>query len=543
MKAYKLLGLILVIVLLAPAVIACGEEEAAPTPEPPAYWPTEGWRTSTPEEQGMDSELLAEALDFLQEHRGEYHLHSLLVVRHGYVVADVSFYPFAPEMTHDLTSATKSFTSTLIGIAIDKGYIEGVEQPVIDIFPERTLANVDASKTAMTVEDLLTMRSGFECISESEAGAVGGGTQAEMMESPDWAQFTLDLPMSDEPGERFKYCNPVPHLLSAIIQETTGLSTLAFAQEHLFGPLGISDVSWPSDPQGNNHGWGDLYLTPHDMAKLGYLYLNEGLWDDQRVLSASWVDAATSIPGSVSLKDGEPAYGYLWWLLPDSYRADGRDGQMIHVFPEQDIVVVHAGGGGTKFAGPDSYEREGNILTPTMVKELLIPYVVQAAESETPLPANPNGVALLESKIQQAAAAPEAKPAPPLSDTALAVSGKTYAMDANPLGISAISLTSQDEEEALLQITFGGMLQLEIRVGLDDVYRLSSGYLRNPDTLAAARGTWASDGVFSAEYDTLGNIDRWQLELSFEGDEVTLQMESIAGQFGQSSFTVGGRQI
>jgi hypothetical protein len=156
------------------------------------------------------------------------------------------------------------------------------------------------------------------------------------------------------------------------------------------------------------------------------------------------------------------------------------------------------------------------------------------------LPANPNGVALLKSRIQQAAAPPEAKPVPPLSDTAQTVSGKTYAVDANPLDISALSLTSQDEQEALLQITFGGMLQLEIRVGLDDVFRLSTGYPRNPDIPAAAKGAWESDSVFAAEYDTIGNIDRWQIKLTFEGEEVTIQMESITEQF---SFTVSGRQV
>lgn len=201
------------------------------------YWPTTGWRTSTPEEQGMDSERMAEALDFLQEHREEYHIESMLIIRHGYVVADVYFCPYAPDALHDLTSATKSFTSTLIGMAIDGGHIEGVGQTVLDIFQERTVANVDASKRAITVEDLLTHKSGLEVISEGEV------TQNQMMATPDWVQFTLDLPMSDEPGEHYVYSNPGVHLISAIIQETTGLNSLDFAQEHLFGPLGISDVA------------------------------------------------------------------------------------------------------------------------------------------------------------------------------------------------------------------------------------------------------------------------------------------------------------
>ena len=480
----------------------------------------------------MDSERLAEAMDYLQEQNG-FNIHSLLIVRHGYVVTDAYFYPFAQSRSlHDLASVTKSFTATLIGIAIDKGDIESVEQPVLDIFPERTVANVDANKGAMTVEDLLTMRSGFGC--SPEGGTVGGGTQAEMMGSPDWVQFTLDLPMSDEPGERFNYCNPIPHLLSAIIQETSGLSALAFAQKHLFGPLGISDVAWPPDPQGNNHGWGDLYLTPRDMAKLGYLYLHKGLWDKQQILSASWATAATSIPKSVSFKQDGPAYGYLWWLLPDSYRADGRDGQMIHVFPEQDMVVVHTGGGGTKMGMWDP-----TLKGPMIVKEILIPYILQAVESETPLPANPNGVALLESRIQQAAAQPDARPVPPLSETARRVSGRTYATEANPFGLTHISLTFQDEKAALLRIFFGETYQFEVLIGLDDVFRFSSGYPRNPGITAAAKGAWESDNTFVVEYDTLGTIERWEWTLSFEGDQVALQMKGIAGT--DMAATIAGR--
>jgi len=509
-KTKNLSGIFVALVILA-LVAAC----AGPTPESPQYWPTEGWLTSTPEDQGMDSERLAAALDLLQEHREEYHIHSLLIIRHGYVVADVYFYPFAPDMMHDLASVTKSFTSTLIGIAIDKGYIESIEQPVLDIFPERSVANDGAEKRAMTVKNLLTMRSGFECISEDEAGTVGGGTQAEMMESPDWVQFTLDLPMSDEPGECFNYCNSGAHLLSAAIQETTGLSSLAFAQKHLFEPLGISDVTWPADPQGNNHGWGDLYLMPHDMAKLGYLYLHKGLWDGQQVLSPAQVTAATSFQTNTYLSFAD--YGYLWWLTPSGeyYYADGRDGQRIFVFPDKDMVVVTTGGGGR-----DQYG---------VLETLLTSYIIPAVESEAPLPANPSGVALLESGIQQAAAQPDARPVPPLSETARKVSGRTYAMEANPLGLTHVSLTFQDEKEALLQLSFGEPYQFEILIGLDNVFRFSLGYPRNPGITAAARGAWELDNSFVVEYDTIGNIDRWEWKARFEGAQVTLQMKGIAG--------------
>lgn len=482
------------------------EQTATQIPESPAYWPTEGWQSSTPEQQGMDSEQLAEALDFLQE-QDDFNIHSLLIIRNGYMVTDAYFDPFTQGSVHDTASVTKSFTATLVGIAIDEAYIENVHQPVLDFFPERTVANVDANKEAMTVEDLLTMRSGFECINQPTEV-----TLFQMMGSPDWTQFTLDLPMAEKPGTHFVYCSSNVHLLSSIIRETTGMSALAFAQEHLFAPLGISDVGWPSDPDGNNHGWGDLRMNPHDMAKLGYLYLNEGWWDGRQVLSPAWVTAATSVPENASFVN----YGYLWWLVPEYpgvYYADGRGGQRIFVLPDQDMIVVTTGGGGRDQSG--------------VLETLLISYILPAAESETPLPANPEGVALLESTIQQVALArAESEPVPPLPEMAWRVSGQTYVLDANQLGLQSLSLTFQEEEEGLLNITSIDGNQVEYLVGLDNVFRISPGRFGLP---VAAKGWWESENVFVIHIDEMGNINHWQINATFKGDQVTVQMQELTG--------------
>ena len=432
-----------------------------------------------------------------------------MIIRNGYIVTDAYFEPFAQGSVHDVASVTKSFTVTLIGIAIDEGYIESVQQPVLDFFPERTVANVDANKEAMTVEDLLTMSSGFECVYRPTEVTLN-----QMMETPDWVQFTLDLPMSEEPGTRFVYCSPNAHLLSAIIKETTGMSALAFAQEHLFEPLGISDVGWPSDPHGNNHGWGDLRMTPHDMAKLGHLYLHEGEWGGQQVLSPVWVTAATSVPEDASVVD----YGYLWWLVPeypDVYYADGRGGQRIFVLPDQDMVVVTTGGG-----GQDQYG---------VLETLLTSYIIPAAESATPLPANPDGVALLKSRIHQAAAPVqvEPEPVPPLPEMAQRVSRQMYVLDANQLGLQSLSLTFQEEEgEALLSLTLPENQELEYLVGLDNVFRISPGRFCLP---AAAKGWWESENVYVIHLDEIGNINQWRINATFEDDQVTVQMQDLTG--------------
>jgi CubicO group peptidase (beta-lactamase class C family) len=510
----------LTIILMAPLLVLSLAPLMTSAQGDSVPWPTEGWETSTPEEQGMDTERLAEMIDYLQEQHG-FDIHSLTIIRNGYVVTDAYFYPFAEGSLHDLASVTKSFTSTLVGIAIDQSYIESVRQPVLELFPERTVANVDANKEAMTVEDLLTMSSGLACIPEG-----GEPTLREMRGSLDWPQFTLDLPMATEPGTRWVYCSPNPHLLSAIIRETSGMSALDFAQEYLFTPLGISEVIWPTDRQGNNRGWGDLILSPHDMAKLGYLYLHQGEWDGQQVLSADWVTAATSpVTGSF----GSPGYGYLWWLnaYGSYYFAAGRGGQRIFVFPDQDIVVVTTGGG-----GGDQYD---------VLETLLTFYILPAAESETPLPPNPDGVAALAAKVQEAAAPVHVQPEPvaPMPEIARQVSGQMIIMDANRVGVQSISLDFSEEAEAVLSLTFVGDSHIEWRIGLDNVWRFSPGIFGlltaaegswiSDNVFTAAKGSWIYDNVFVFETEEIGDWGRNRYRLTFEDDRVTIQIQNLNG--------------
>ena len=379
MKTKVLAPLALLALLLG--MVSCGEK-ATPTTAAtaPSYWPSEAWRTSTPEEQGMDSEMLADMLETIEEQ--DYDIDSVVVVRNGYVVVDATVYPFQPGSRHIIYSCTKSVVSALIGIAIDKGYIKGVDQPVLDFFPGRTAANLDANKEAMTLEDVLTMSTGLEC-RDSYLYRWRGLNQ--MRQSQDWVQFMLDLPMAEEPGTKFEYCNGASFLLSAIIQETTGMTALAFANEHLFGPLGIIDVEWPSSPQGITIGWSDLHLTPYDMAKIGYLYLNEGLWNGEQVVSAEWVRASTR--EHISAKTLQDSYGYQWWIDDAGiYMALGYSGQYIVVVPDKDMVVVFVS---------DLEERDFYVP-----QELLTDFIIPAAKSSMPLPDSPDGVALLESRIE-----------------------------------------------------------------------------------------------------------------------------------------------
>ncbi|MEJ2263971.1 MAG: serine hydrolase [Anaerolineales bacterium] len=295
-----------------------------------AYWPTEDWRSSTPEAQGMEAGKLAEMLDAIQEQH--LNLHSLLVIRNGYLVSETYFGSYQQDTRHETYSVTKSFVATLIGMAIDKGYIDGVEHRIVDFFPERTLANLDEQKEAMTLNDVLTMRSGLDW-QEGEA-AYGA-----MYRSPDWVQFMLDKPMVWPPGSQFNYCSGCSHLLSAILQQTTGMNTRDFAEEYLFEPMGVSNAVWDTDGAGIPIGGWGLQMTPREMAKLGHLYLHHGEWEGQQIVSASWVEEATK---EHTQAEDEWGYGYQWWTYPPlgTYAAWGLYGQTIFVIPESDLVVV-----------------------------------------------------------------------------------------------------------------------------------------------------------------------------------------------------------
>ena len=174
------------------------------------YWPTGAWRISSPEEQGMHSKPLADMLELIGK---DYKIDNVTIVRNGYIVADAYFYPFSKGQKHILYSATKSILSALTGIAIDKGHIKNVDQTIIDFFPDRTLANLDELKKSISLENFLTMTSGLKCRDSHRYRWVG---LSEMCTSNDWAQYVLDLPMSEPPGKRFEYCNGVSYLLSVI---------------------------------------------------------------------------------------------------------------------------------------------------------------------------------------------------------------------------------------------------------------------------------------------------------------------------------------
>jgi CubicO group peptidase (beta-lactamase class C family) len=234
----------------------------------------------TPEDAGFDSVRLADVLLDIQANVPN--VHSVMVLRDGAVALDATFYPYDGTNPHELASVTKSVMTTLIGIAIDQERLT-LDQPLVSFFPDREIANPGNGKEKVTVEHLASTMSGLDCTSEPDEP-----TLDEMRASDDWIQFALDRPMVAEPGTRWEYCSPDFHVLSAILTSATGMTALDFAWEYLFGPLGMREVIWPADPQGYSHGWGDLYLYPHDAAKFGQLWLNGGDWNGLQLVSREW---------------------------------------------------------------------------------------------------------------------------------------------------------------------------------------------------------------------------------------------------------------
>jgi CubicO group peptidase (beta-lactamase class C family) len=500
-----------IIALAIAAVLTPAGLAAQTAPPPDGYWPTHGWRTSTPEAQGMDSRALVRAIDFI---RGkQVPIHSLTIVRNGRVVLDSYFYPFADGQLHDLASATKSVTSTLAGVAIAQHKLTDVNQPVLPLFPEAVSAARDKMKNRMTVEHLLTMTSGFDC-----DWMEGEKTLDAMRHSANWVQFMLDRRMIAEPGKEWAYCSPGMHLLSAMIGRATGESAFSYAKATLFKTLGITQAAWPADAQGVTYGWGDLHLQPRDMAKIGYLWLQHGAWEDQQLVPRAWMDAASRQHATHMGK----SYGYGLWVYPERevpmFEADGRGGQVITVIPDKNLIVVMTGGG----------------FEPGDVGK----FILESVKSDAPIADDAAATGALSVAVTSAAEPSKPEQPQPVPAWARSISAKRYAFDANPVGLSALTVTFSRNDEATARIEFADGRIEERAVGMDGVPRLSAA---GPFGLPVAmRAEWMGKDALHLVYDEVGNINFLTMHLTYTGTDVKAMLTERTGLFDHT--TVRGRQ-
>jgi CubicO group peptidase (beta-lactamase class C family) len=261
-------------------------------------------------------------------------LRSLVVSRRGEVVLERYFNGARATQPANIKSASKSIISALVGIAIARGHIKGLDQPISDFFPELA-KDKDPVKRTITIEDLVTMRSGLESTSGRNYGA--------WVQSPNWVRYVLSRPVTDEPGTRVQYSTGSSHLLSAILTRTTKVSTWQFAQEHLAKPLGFTLARWPADPQGVFFGGNEMLMTPRQMLAFGELYARGGRVADRQVVPKQWVDWSF-IPRGRSRWGSDREYGGGWWIRElagrPTYYAWGYGGQFIFVVPSADMVIV-----------------------------------------------------------------------------------------------------------------------------------------------------------------------------------------------------------
>jgi len=354
-------------------LFACSAQEGPQDVEGDGVWPAEQWPTSSPAAEGIDQGAIDALVADIEN--GEYGLvDHFLLIRHGRVVADHHFshdyaaiaaqydttnhqynydhpawHPYYRDTDlHTLQSVTKSITSAALGIAIDDGLIDGVHVPVLPFFEDYEHDVSDPRKRAITLEDFLTMRSGIEW---NTSGAYGSGVHStdHLEASDEWIQFVLDQPMDADPGVVFEYNDGVSVLIGKILREATGQRPDQWAAERLFDPIGITDFYWKITPDGEADTEGGLYLSAHDLARIGYLFLRGGEWDGQQVISAEWVRESTTpvVPDVAPENDGtDVGYGYQWWV-PDQdggrplvFAGNGYGGQRLLVAPDYDIVAV-----------------------------------------------------------------------------------------------------------------------------------------------------------------------------------------------------------
>jgi len=306
---------------------------------------TDGWKTASIHELDIDTTRIQKL--FEQVNSGKNKLHSALLVIDNKLIIEEYFNKQTADQQHDLRSVTKSITSLLLGIAIDKGFIDSVDDPVskyvTDPAPKK---NKDPRKSDITIRHLITMSSGMDC---NDGDKKSKGQEDRVYKKKDWLQYFMDLPMINDPGAVSNYCTMGQILMTEIVSRASDMPIDQFADTYLFSPLGITNLSWGHTSKKKVIASGKrLYMIPRDMAKLGQLILNKGKWNDQQIISEEWIEQSTADQIQLS----GIGYGFLWWNIPMDANgkkviaksATGNGGQYIMVLPELNMVAVFTGG-------------------------------------------------------------------------------------------------------------------------------------------------------------------------------------------------------
>ena len=372
---------------------------------------------NTPEQQGISSAVLDSMMLFIKN--TNQNIHHLTIIRNNKTILGADIYPYSSEYLHDLASVAKSFTSLLIGIAIDKRFIKNENESVLKFFPE--VNNHNQLLDSLKIKDLITMRSGFDCgVSDGEKAL------SNMRNSNDWVKFIFNLPMTSKPGETFSYCSCNFYLLGEIIYRATKLTPHEFVKKYLFSPLQISNSKWLTNYKGMNHGWGDLFLYPYDMAKIGKLVLDKGKWQNKQIVSEQWIKK--SLQTFSKLPDNK-GYGYGWWTNDKVgyYEAAGRGRQTISVIPAKNIIVTMLG---------------GEFDAGTIGK-----YIFQSIKSDKPLAADPDNFDKLKMTLKEITLTPSFKSASVNDSIIQKLNKRTIVFEKNITEIDSLQFNFSSKEK------------------------------------------------------------------------------------------------
>jgi CubicO group peptidase (beta-lactamase class C family) len=512
MLSYK--KIVIVLMVMALAVLIAPALASTPLPTPSEPW---AWAYSTPEEQGMRSEELVTLLQtFTQPH---FNVNNLIVARHGYIVAEVHGHPDVTNTPREIMSVSKSVVATLVGIALDQGYLKSLDDNVLSFFPEYSPANMDERKAAMTVRDLLTMGSGFKC------NYYVPGTDEFNSIANNMTQQCLDKPMAYQPGEKFQYCQCNTYLLASILARQTKMDVMDFAKQNLFAPLDITNVTWQKTNEGIIEGFIGLHISPHDMAKIGYLYLHKGQWEGKQIISSQFAADATSPQIATDWPD--TGYGYQWWYLKSANAAIaiGLSGQYILVNPTKDIVVVLT-----------SELTDVGVIRPALQGYPMAYAVAKLTADAAALPANPDGVAKIKA-LADALANPKAQPVSPLPALAKRLSGQTWDMMSpliltnradmrrgTSLAVEAFSLEFNAPDRAMLTLIPVEGEAITVAVGLDGVYRVSD----QDGWMVGAKGLWLTETDFRLFLKYLDKPNLLRLDFAFMPGAVNIVVNNYA---------------
>ncbi len=444
---------------------------------------------SSPEQQGISSSILDSMMLFIKN--ANQNIHHLTIIRNNHTVLDADIYPYSSGYLHDLASVTKSFTSLLTGIAIDKGFIKDENEHVLKFFPE--IISHNKLLDSLKIKDLITMTSGFAC-------SVSDGEKAlsEMRKSNDWIKFIFNLPVTSKPGETFSYCSCNFYLLGEIIYRITRLTPHEFAKKYLFNPLQITHSKWLTNYKHINHGWGDLFLLPADMAKIGKLVLDKGRWQNKQIVSEQWINESLH---TFSKLPDDKGYGYGWWTNDKAgyYEAAGRGRQTISVIPSKNMIVTMLG---------------GEFDAGTIGK-----YIFQSIQSGKALPENKNDLARLNSTVKEIAL-------PPSQELIHKLNGRIISFEKNITGIDSLQFSFSSKPNGMVVFYKAQAKEKYPFVLSTNKYAISmDSTLQLP---VALQGECKNGNEFVLHYNQLCRINNFYFHFIISQENITTTLEETS---------------